>query len=459
MLRILRQYYPIRNAFFVLGEGFFIFVSILFAGLICSDSLDRWIYLEAALIAFVCQMCLYYNDSYDFSVVDLFSKMTKRVFPALGVAVAVLTIIILSLDTLPDDVFISGILIMTFFIASWRFIYIQILNKGWFNQKIILLGSADLARAIYKEIIERRDCGYDIECVALENPDAGDFVNDTKIRVICRTEHEGLCEIARELGIQKIVVALKEQRGNFPTKELLKCRVDGISIMRGNSFYEMLSGKLNVEQINPAWLIYSYGFRNSPTVRLLKRFSDIAISVSMLILLAPVFIVTAVLIKLESKGPIIFSQERVGENRKPYMVHKFRSMVKDAEEKSGPVWAQKNDARVTRVGKFIRKWRVDELPQIWNVLKGEMSFVGPRPEREFFVNGLEYIIPYYRERFAIKPGLTGWAQVNYPYGASVQDATEKLNYDLFYMKNMSLLLDFVVIIRTVKTVLFGQGAR
>ncbi len=459
MLRILRQYYPIRNAFFVFGEGFVIFLSVILAGVICDSVLDTWIYLEAAIIALVCQMCLYYNDSYDFSVVDLFSKMTKRVFQSLAVAVVVLAAIILSLEKLSDAVFLSGIVIMTIFITSWRFFYIEILNRGWFNQKIILLGSADLARAIYSEIIERKDCGYVIECVALEAPDAGDFVDETKTRVVCKPEHEGLCEIARELGVHQIVVALKEQRGNFPTVELLKCRVDGISIMRGNSFYEMLSGKLNVEQINPAWLIYSYGFKNSPLISILKRISDIIISISMLILLAPVFIITAIIIKLESKGPVIFSQERVGQNRKPYMVHKFRSMVNDAEEKSGPVWAKKNDTRVTGIGKFIRKWRVDELPQIWNVLKGEMSFVGPRPEREFFVNGLEYIIPYYQERFSIKPGLTGWAQVNYPYGASVQDATEKLNYDLFYMKNMSLLLDFVVIFRTVKTVLFGQGAR
>jgi lipopolysaccharide/colanic/teichoic acid biosynthesis glycosyltransferase len=170
-------------------------------------------------------------------------------------------------------------------------------------------------------------------------------------------------------------------------------------------------------------------------------------------------ILTAILIKLDSKGPVLYSQERVGENRKPYKVHKFRSMVQDAEKETGPVWCQDDDCRVTRVGKYIRKLRIDEFPQLFNVIRGEMSFVGPRPERAFFVKELEEAIPYYGERFSVKPGITGWAQVCYSYGASVEDAKEKLNYDLFYIKNMSILLDLTVILKTVKTVIFGEGAR
>ena len=173
----------------------------------------------------------------------------------------------------------------------------------------------------------------------------------------------------------------------------------------------------------------------------------------------PVILATAILIKIDSTGPVIFSQERVGKNKKAYLVYKFRSMVADAEKQSGPVWAEDNDCRMTRVGRVIRKWRVDEIPQLWNVLKGDMSFVGPRPEREFFVKKLEDIIPFYGERFSLKPGITGWAQVCYGYGASVDDATEKLNYDLFYIKNMSTFMDLMIIMRTIKIVLFGKGAR
>jgi len=186
---------------------------------------------------------------------------------------------------------------------------------------------------------------------------------------------------------------------------------------------------------------------------------DLILAIVMLALLGPILLVVALLIKLDSAGPVLFSQERVGENKKAYRVHKFRSMVDDAEKRSGPVWAQSDDPRVTRVGKFIRKWRIDEFPQIFNVLKGDMSFVGPRPERAFFVKDLEKVIPYYGERFSVKPGVTGWAQVSYPYGDSIEDAKQKLNYDLFYIKNMTIFMDLMVIFRTIKTVLFGEGAR
>jgi len=175
--------------------------------------------------------------------------------------------------------------------------------------------------------------------------------------------------------------------------------------------------------------------------------------------LFPLIVFLMIIIKIDSRGPILFSQERVGEKRKPYQIYKFRSMIDDAERQSGPKWAEDDDPRTTRVGQLIRKWRLDEIPQLWNVLKGDMSFVGPRPEREFFVKELDKRIPYYGKRFTIKPGLSGWAQVSYGYGSSVEDAIEKLNYDLFYIKNMSIFMDLVIIVRTVKTVLFGKGAR
>jgi len=221
----------------------------------------------------------------------------------------------------------------------------------------------------------------------------------------------------------------------------------------------MKTGKLAVAALNPSWLIFSGGFQKSHARRLIKRSADLILSLAMLILCLPVFIITAVLIKIDSKGPVFFSQERVGEKGRGYRVHKFRSMVADAEKQSGPVWAQTDDARVTRVGRFIRQWRIDELPQLWNVLKGEMSFVGPRPERKFFVEKLEEILPFYAIRSTVKPGITGWAQVSYGYGASVEDALEKLNYDLFYIKNMSALMDLMIVFKTIKIVLFGKGAR
>ena len=195
------------------------------------------------------------------------------------------------------------------------------------------------------------------------------------------------------MEINKIVVAVKEKRGGFPAKELLKCRVDGIEIIDGNSFYEMLTGKLDVTQINPSWLIFSDGFRKSVLRRIIKRTEDLFFSFILLVVTSPIFLLTSILIKLESTGPVFYSQERVGQKRRIYKVHKFRSMIQNAEKQTGPVWAGDNDQRITRVGKWIRKLRIDEIPQLWNVFKGEMSFVGPRPERDFFVKQLERNIP------------------------------------------------------------------
>jgi len=211
--------------------------------------------------------------------------------------------------------------------------------------------------------------------------------------------------------------------------------------------------------INPSWLIFSDGFQKSKIQIVFKRIEDILLSFFMLIILSPLLLITAILIKIDSKGPIFFAQDRVGFRRKEYMMRKFRSMVQDAEKSTGPVWAQDNDSRITKVGRIIRKFRIDELPQLWDVLIGKMSLVGPRPERKHFTDDLEKQIPFYSQRFNVKPGLTGWAQVSYDYGATVDDAIEKLNYELFYIKNMSLTMDIIIILRTIKTVLFGRGAR
>jgi exopolysaccharide biosynthesis polyprenyl glycosylphosphotransferase len=221
----------------------------------------------------------------------------------------------------------------------------------------------------------------------------------------------------------------------------------------------MLTGKFLVGQINPSWLIFSGGFQKSRARRFIKRTTDLIFSVVIMAVLSPFLLLVAGLIKLDSPGRVFFSQERVGERRRIYNVLKFRSMVADAEKISGPVWAQENDPRVTRLGRCLRRLRIDELPQLWNVVKGEMSFVGPRPEREVFIKELEQKIPYYGERFYVKPGITGWAQINYGYGASVEDAVEKLNYDLFYIKNMSTMMDILIVVKTLKIVIFGRGVR
>jgi sugar transferase (PEP-CTERM system associated) len=464
MLRIFKQYYPVRNAIFVCGEGLFIFLSVILASwlIIGNDFFlkDQLVLSKTLLIAVVCQLCLYYNDLYDLSVTDTYMELFIRLLQALGVSAIFLALIYFAFPAciIGRGIFMLSIFFVVAFIVVWRVAYTHILNNGLFDQKIVLLGSGQLAGKILKEINENKDCGYQVSAVVNREADGENAAKDAPVS-ICRDGYDELCTRAKALNIDKIVVAIEERRKGFPIRQLLQCRVDGIEVIEGTTFYEMLSGKLLVEKINPSWLIFSEGFRKSWLRRILKRSGDLILSVIMLVALAPVLLVVALLIKLDSKGPVFFSQERVGENRRSYNVHKFRSMVQDAEKQSGPVWAQSNDSRVTRVGKFIRKWRIDEFPQLFNVIKGEMSFVGPRPEREFFVKELEEAIPYYGERFSVKPGVTGWAQVNYPYGASVEDAREKLNYDLFYIKNMSIFMDLMVVMKTVKTVLFGEGAR
>jgi len=240
--------------------------------------------------------------------------------------------------------------------------------------------------------------------------------------------------------------------------ELLDLKIRGVSIEEATSFYERITGKIALENLRPSWLIFSPGFRKSRVSLFLHTSVGIILSLLGLLICLPLMIVIAVLIRLDSEGPVFFRQARVGKDNKIFQLLKFRSMFVNAEEKTGPVWATKNDARVTRVGRIIRRLRLDELPQFLNVLRGEMSFVGPRPERPEFVDELSQGIPYYNQRHTVRPGITGWAQVKYQYGASVGDAVEKLQYELFYIKNMSIMLDFYIIFQTARIVLLGKGA-
>jgi len=452
------------NIFFVIGEGLFIYVSVLVAtwmllepvSITAGNLLSR----KAFLIAFVCMICLYFNDVYDLQITNSYFELGIRLFQALGASSIILACVYFLFQEMiiGKGIFFITIIISMLLIIIWRFFYKLVLTSGMFDQKIIILGSGELGKDITNEIIKRRDCGYKVSFVIMKNHD-DNFSSYQGIPVIYKENFEGLSQVAGEMGIKKIVLTIREKRGAFPIKELLNCRINGIDILEGNSFYETLTGKLAVKQINPGWLIFSKGFKKSFFQSFLKRLTDILFSFIMLVMFLPVILATAILIKIDSKGPVFFSQSRVGQKGKIYNVFKFRSMIIDAEKQSGPVWAQSNDHRITRIGKFIRKWRIDEIPQLWNVLKGDMSFAGPRPERDYFVKKLEDIIPYYSQRFSVKPGVTGWAQVSYGYGASVEDAVEKLSYDLFYIKNMSVFMDLIIIMRTVKTVLFGKGAR
>lgn len=270
---------------------------------------------------------------------------------------------------------------------------------------------------------------------------------------------EGLIETAHRQKAHKIVVSLSERRGSFPLRDVLDCKLGGIEVVDAPSFYEQATGKLLIENITPSWFIFSDGFRITTVKLLCKRALDLFFAAAVLIPALPLIPLIALLIKLDSKGPVFFKQVRVGRHGDDFTLYKFRTMRQDAEDGTGAVWSQKNDPRITRLGKFLRTSRLDEIPQLYNVLMGEMGLVGPRPERPEFVEKLKEAIPYYGERHSIKPGITGWAQIKYPYGSSVEDAIEKLRYDLFYIKHFSSSLDLLILLETIKVILSGRGGR
>ena len=465
MIRFFKHDYPLRNIFLVIIESISIWASIFISYALFFNVnnavFDSWLFFKIIVITVICQLCLFFNELYNMQIIYSIKEIGIRLFQSLGVSSILLAILYIIIPDLmmKTKVFALSVFFVIIFIGSWRLLYTAVFKQKIFKKNILILGSSPLTDEILDMIHNKMDYGYTVSMIIPEHrQDAGNL--EKKYPDIKINQNLGnLTEITKKLKIKKIIIALKEKRKNFPLRELLDCRVEGIDIIDGNSFYESLSGKILVENINPGWLIFSEGFKKSSTKYILKRLSDIVISTAMIILLSPLIGIILLMIKLDSKGPVLFRQDRVGERKKTFKINKFRSMIEDAEKVSGPVWADENDCRVTRVGKYLRKFRLDEIPQLWNVLKGEMSFVGPRPERECFVNELGKIIPYYSERLTVKPGITGWAQVSYGYGASIEDAIEKLNYDLFYIKNMTLFMDLMINIRTVKVVLFGKSGR
>jgi lipopolysaccharide/colanic/teichoic acid biosynthesis glycosyltransferase len=274
------------------------------------------------------------------------------------------------------------------------------------------------------------------------------------------TNHEkplSLFDLVHKLEVDVVVVAIEDRRDRLPTEQLLHCRLAGIPVREQEAVYEQITGKIAVEALRPSYLIFNEGFSRHPWNELSKRAVDVLLASLLLVFTWPLMIATAIAVRMDSEGPILFSQERVGRDGKLFTLMKFRSMLADAEKMTGPVWATQDDPRITRVGRFIRRTRLDELPQIFNVLAGHMSLVGPRPERQHFVDDLAAKIPYFRQRHIVKPGLTGWAQINYRYGSTFEDALQKLQYDLFYIKNQSLLFDLSILFNTVKIVILRKG--
>ncbi|MBU1156867.1 MAG: TIGR03013 family PEP-CTERM/XrtA system glycosyltransferase [Proteobacteria bacterium] len=435
----------------------------------------RYSWYRLLLVPVVLQVTFYYSDLHNFRISRPFIWIVARVTQAMAVGTLALAVVYYFL---PRLLLGRGILFLSFVITTllvliWRGMYRWALQQRFLAARLLILGSGSLADSIIEELISRSDNVYNVVGIMDLSTDglarrAGDEptpeVNLSEqwaslLKAELRHDPSELMGLVRYLEVNMVVAAMDEKRGRMPMQELLEVRMVGVPIITGEDFYEQIAGRILADRIRPGWLIFSPGFTTSRLRSLTKRAMDVAISLMGLLLSLPFAWLIALAIKLDSKGPLIYRQERTGQHGKIFQVLKFRSMVSDAEKLSGPVWAEEDDSRITRVGRIMRKTRLDEIPQMYNVLKGEMSFVGPRPERPNFVKQLSQELPYYQERLKVKPGITGWAQICYPYGSTVNAALEKLNYDLYYIKHSSISMDMTILLQTIKIIIFGGGGR
>jgi sugar transferase (PEP-CTERM system associated) len=413
--------------------------------------------LKGLLIAGVCQLCLYYGDLYNSRIGGDRRELYVRTLRSLGATSLVLAALYFWLPALiiGRGVFMIAATLVILSVVTWRVSFEWFAKQVGPRERLLLVGTSPAALALARELEQRQNLGVEVVGFVDIDPDHHD--RRTNARVVGNIED--IPAIVANRSVDRVVVNLSDARGQLPMNTLLDMKLKGVTFDHLASVYEEYTGKIAVENLRPSWLIFSTGFRKPPSLVAMKRVVDVCAASVGMVLAAPLMLAVATLIKLVSRGPALYRQQRVGEHGQVFTLYKFRSMRTDAEAKTGAVWARDNDDRIIPGGKFIRKTRLDELPQLWNVLRGNMSFVGPRPERPEFVGELTRAIPFYGQRHVVKPGITGWAQVRYSYGSTVDDAMEKLQYDLFYIKNLTIALDLFVIFLTVKTVILRRGAK
>jgi len=450
-----------RLLLIILIEGVIIFISTLGLAVLRAhiegsavspiEHFLRNLVLSVSYLVFFIYFGLYSHEFYHPGRV----MFTRLVWATMAASVIIFSILYLVpyLRTWRSIVFVN-VPFVPFLIVTWRSLFSGILHLTLPIEKAIIIGTGELARRIGLEIFNHRN--YGIQLVGFIDDRNADYVNsDMTPHVI-----GGYGDIGRLVdkeGIGRIIIALADRRAKLPMFVLLNCKLRGIKVEEGATFNERMTGQIPVCDLKPSWMIFSSGFKSLSFKQASKGVFDMGLSMVLLVFLTPFFLLIAVLIKIDSRGPVFYSQLRVGKNGQTFNILKFRSLKDNAEASGGPTWAGVNDERCTRLGRRLRRTRLDELPQLINILRGDMSFVGPRPERPFFVNELKEKIPYYEVRTIVKPGLTGWAQVNQPYSSSLEGASEKFQYDIYYIKNMSLLLDTWIILSTFKVVLTGKG--
>ncbi len=465
MLKIGGQKIPMTTKVLVVGDACLTSLGLCLAILIrLHDFHSVWHYLllpdmpfRFGIVLVTCAISLYYNDLYASRVVNRRSELFVYLFQAVGTAWVILAILYY---LIPDHSLGRGIAVLSapavlLFLLSWRLILMEADFLLPRQQRVLIVGTGPLGISLVREILHRPELHLKVVGFLDEE---GENIGKSLVNPGIIGAARDLEEITAREKIDRIVLSLKERRGLTPLRELLHLKFAGVAVEDAHTVSEQIDGRIRLEHLSPSWMILSEGFRKSALLVAAKRMLDVLASLILLLIALPIMGIAALVIWLESGSPILFRQERIGLGGRPFQILKFRSMNHDAEE-HGPKWAADGDHRVTHVGRIIRKLRLDELPQAVNVLRGEMSFVGPRPERAIFCRMLEAETPFYALRYSVRPGITGWAQVKYQYGASIEEAKTKLEYDLFYIKHLSLTLDLAILFETAKVVLWQRGAK
>jgi sugar transferase (PEP-CTERM system associated) len=457
MIRIFNVYYPTRTLVLLVCEVLFVVGAFLLATacIVGPDSYIALVYenglVKIAGISVLTLFLSYYFDLYAPQRIELQGEIYFRLLLVLGVLSFVLAAGVYYLPDLDighgQNVLVVGVALLAVFLAIWRSAYEWIIGLAIFRERVYVLGDGKRANAVVDMLRSRRDIGMDI----VDGAAQGDFsLNVDRFAADLRDFSKS------KPRIERVIVAMEDRRGAMPVRELLDLRLKGVIVENANAFMERLSGRLMLEGLNPSNLIFTEGFNVKASLQILRRLVSIVVAFIALVICLPFFPLIILAVRLSSPGPIFYRQTRVGLRGHLFSVCKFRTMRQNAEA-GGAVWATKNDPRVTTVGMFMRKTRMDEIPQLWNVLRGDMGFVGPRPERPEFVEWLSNEIPYYDLRHMIRPGLTGWAQVRFKYGETLEETRQKLEFDLYYVKHMSIGLDLLIMFETIKTIVLRRG--
>jgi sugar transferase (PEP-CTERM system associated) len=464
VIRLFKVYYPLRTLVLLVGEALIVWTSFLLATIWRNQ--DSWLLLNVdggylqvlavlgpkiLTITGVVLLLSHLFDLYDSSSVSAKWEHAFRLLLVLGVVALALAAVGSRYPNLfPGNGSVFwGLIILTFTLFCWRAAYGWMVTQPFLRERVYVLGTGERAQRLVRGLRERSALG--IEVVG--------WTGDVEGELTRNSVASHLLGLARGRGVHRVIVAMPDRRGTLPIEELLDLRLGGVKVEEATSWLERISGRIEVEQLYPSWIIFADGFRFSAFFRLVRRALNFLVALAGTIISLPLLPFIVLAVKVDSSGPVLYRQRRVGRRGTIFHCYKFRTMRVDAEADTGATWATDDDPRITRVGKFLRSSRLDEIPQLWCVLKGDMHFVGPRPERPEFVEWLSREIPYYGVRHVVRPGITGWAQVQYKYGNTLEDAREKLQYDLFYIKNASLGLDLLIMFQTIKIVLLGRGAQ